>query len=348
MTTRTVTILGAGAMGSALATPLVDAGWAVNLWGTWLDEHLLEACRRGEPHPRTGVPLAESTSLFDAADLDGALDGAELAVLAVASAGVEEVTRRAARGLAQVRAVLLTSKGFAPDAAGRIRLLPDAIRDIAAEQGVALPPVIAVGGPCKANEVAARRPTAAVFAAQDKTLAEEIAKNVATHAYRAQPCGDESGVEICAPMKNVYAIALGVCDGLSERGGEPFHDLKAATFTAAVRELMLFTELVGGDIHTAIGLAGSGDLEVTGNSGRNKVYGVRIGTGESATAALAAMQAEEKTVEGVQAAALAARLVDQRAPQLWPALPLFQAIQDILAGHEDSEARITDAVLPRV
>ncbi|TNC29582.1 NAD(P)H-dependent glycerol-3-phosphate dehydrogenase [Amycolatopsis alkalitolerans] len=348
MTARAVTILGAGAMGSALATPLADAGWAVNLWGTWLDDHLLAACRRGEPHPRTGVPLAGSTTLFDSPDLDDALAGADLAVLAVASAGVAEVTRRAARGLAKVRAVLLTSKGFAPDADGRIRLLPDAMRDTAAEQGVTLPPVIAVGGPCKANEVAARRPTGAVFAARDKALAEEIAKNFATPAYRAEPLDDVSGVEVCAPMKNVYAIALGVCDGLAARGGEPFHDLKAATFAAAVRELVLFAELVGGGLRTAIGLAGAGDLEVTGNSGRNKIYGVRIGAGESAAAAYAAMQAEERTVEGVPAAGLAAKLVDQRAPQLWSELPLFRAIRDILAGHDDPGARITDAVLPRV
>jgi len=162
------------------------------------------------------------------------------------------------------------------------------------------------------------------------------------------------GIDTNAPT---YAMTLQIFDDYALAEASLHRDVLQAragllrdydTFTAAVRELVLFTELVGGDIHTAIGLAGSGDLEVTGNSGRNKVYGVRIGTGESATAALAAMQAEEKTVEGVQAAALAARLVDQRAPQLWPALPLFQAIQDILAGHADSETRITDAVLPRV
>ena len=53
-----VTVLGAGAMGSALATPFRAAGWNVNLWGTWLDDHLLEACAAGQPHPRTGVQLA--------------------------------------------------------------------------------------------------------------------------------------------------------------------------------------------------------------------------------------------------------------------------------------------------
>ena len=53
-----ITILGAGAMGSALATPLTQAGWETRLWGTWLDEHLIDACEAGKPHPRTNVPLA--------------------------------------------------------------------------------------------------------------------------------------------------------------------------------------------------------------------------------------------------------------------------------------------------
>ncbi|OZM82766.1 NAD(P)H-dependent glycerol-3-phosphate dehydrogenase [Pseudonocardia sp. MH-G8] len=344
---REVAILGAGAMGSALATPFRDAGWGVRLWGTWLDDHLLAACRAGEPHPRTGVPLAPGTRLFTAADLDAALDGAELVVLAVASGGVEEVARRAAPAMAGTRAVLLTSKGFAPDAAGRIRLLPEAVRAAAAERGVTPPPVIAVGGPCKANEVAAGRPTAAVFAAADRALAAEVAKSVATPGYRAESSADEVGVEVCAPMKNVYAIALGVADGRSERDGTPWHDLKAAVFAKAVGELVLLTELVGGRADTAVGLAGVGDLEVTGLSGRNKVYGTRIGRGETARAALAAMQGAEQTVEGVPAAALAARLVDQRAPDAWPRLPLLRAVRAILADEHDPVELLVEAALPQ-
>jgi len=119
-----VAVLGAGAMGSALATPLRAAGFEVALWGTWLDDHLLAACRAGEPHPRTGVPLADGTALYDSHHLGDALDGADLGVVAVASVGVIEVARRAlAAGLARTRAVLLTSKGFAPDADGRVRLM---------------------------------------------------------------------------------------------------------------------------------------------------------------------------------------------------------------------------------
>ncbi|HEY5879896.1 MAG TPA: 2-dehydropantoate 2-reductase N-terminal domain-containing protein [Nakamurella sp.] len=342
----TVTILGAGAMGSALATPFRQAGWSVRLWGTWLDDHLLAACRAGLPHPRTKVPLASGTELFDHPDLLAALNGAELVVIAVASVGVEEVVRRAAPGLADARAVLLTSKGFAPDEQGRIELLPAAARRVAAAQGVQLPPIVAVGGPCKANEVAAGRATAAVFAAENASLAKDIARSVATAGYRAQPMGDECGVEMCAPMKNVYAIALGIADGLGDQGGEPWHDLKAAAFARAVQEMIELSALVGGRADTAYGLAGVGDLEVTALSGRNSVYGARIGRGEGAAQALEEMAAAEQTVEGVPAAELAAILVDQRAPGLWPRLPLLAAVRDIIRGAADPQARLIAAALP--
>jgi glycerol-3-phosphate dehydrogenase (NAD(P)+) len=333
-------------MGSAMATPLRERGWEVRLWGTWLDDHLLAACRAGQAHPRTHVPLAEGTELFDAVDLNTALQGADIVILAVASVGVEEVARRAATWASEAEAVLLLSKGFGCGADGTVGLLPDRVRAVFAAAELAAPPIVAVGGPCKANEVAAGRPTATVFASADLDLARRIASSVSTANYRPAPIGDEPGLEVCAPMKNVYAIALGVADGLTERGGQPWHDLKAAVFSQAVNELAVLTEMVGGQPSTPFGLAGVGDLEVTGLSGRNKLYGVRIGRGEPAADALAAMTAAEQTVEGVPACALATTLVDQRDPGLWPRLPLLRAVAATIAGATDPEHLIAEAALP--
>ena len=108
------------------------------------------------------------------------------------------------------------------------------------------------------------------------------------------------------------AIALGVSDGLGDLSDEPWHNLKAATFAQAVAELQRVTAAVGGQAGTAIGLAGVGGLEVTGLSGRSKVYGARIGKGEPAKAALEAMVAANQAVEvwplPVSAAELAGQL----------------------------------------
>ena len=344
---RSITILGAGAMGSAMATPLRTAGWDVRLWGTWLDDHLIDACDRGDVHPRTKVALAEGTRLFRSAELAQALDGADVVICAVASVGVPKVVEMALPGIAKAEALMLTSKGFCPDEAGTIQLLPDTIRRIAAANDVTLPPIVAIGGPCKANEVAEGKPTATIYGSLDGDMAVKMAKEISTDVYCIEPTTDEVGVEVCAPMKNVYAIALGVSDGLEEGTGFPHHNLKAATFAQAVREMSLLSVRLGARPETAYGLAGCGDLEVTGLSGRNKVYGVRIGRGEQAAEALDAMVAAEQTVEGVPAAGLATTLVEQSAADIADQLPLLGAVNAILGGADSPKDVIAAAVLPK-
>jgi glycerol-3-phosphate dehydrogenase (NAD(P)+) len=343
----TITILGAGAMGSALSRPVTDAGWDVRLWGTWLDDHLVDAIEAGEPHPRTGAVVPSSVRAYRSAQLEEALDGADVVVMSVASVGVPKVTELALEGISRADALWLTSKGFCPDEAGRIQLLPDAIRAIAARRGATLPPLVAIAGPVKANECAAGLPTATIFGCRDGEVSRRYAAEAATPVYAVAHTDDEVGVEVCAPMKNVYAIALGIADGLGEATGTPHHNLKAAAFAQAVREMSLLGARLGAHPDTAYGLPGVGDLEVTGLSGRNKVYGVRIGRGEEPREALAEMDRLEQTVEGVPAAGLARTLVDQLGGGLAEELPLLAAVCAILEGVPDVQATVAGAVLPR-
>ncbi|MCO6565192.1 MAG: hypothetical protein J6581_07100 [Apibacter sp.] len=343
-----ITILGAGAMGSALCTPVCRAGWEVRLWGTWLDDHLLDVCEAGKPHPRTQIPLAKGVKLYRSNELNKALEGANVVVMSVASVGVPKITEMALDGISQAKALWLTSKGFCPDKNGKIQLLPEAIRTIAKQKGVLIPPVVAIAGPVKANECAEGKPTATIFGCKDLEVSRKYAQEARTEVYCIEATDDEIGVEICAPMKNVYAIALGIADGLEEGTGFPHHNLKAATFSRAIKEMSLLGQALGARMETAFGLPGVGDLEVTGLSGRNKVYGVRIGRGESAKNALAEMNRLEQTVEGVPAASLAAKLVEQSAPHLKEKMTLLQAVNEILAGTERSVVRVlSEAVLPQ-
>lgn len=341
-----ITILGAGAMGSALCTPVAKAGWEVRLWGTWLDDHLLDAIEAGKNHPRTDAPFAKGVKTYRSDQLEEALDGANVVVMSVASVGVPKVTEMALDAMAKADAVWLTSKGFCEAPDGRIELLPDAIRRIAAEKGVELPPLVAIAGPVKANECAHEEPTATMFGCKDLAVATKYAREARTDRYAIKPTDDEVGVEICAPMKNVYAIALGIADGLQEKTGIPHHNLKAATFNRAVEEMSLLGQALGAKPETAFDLPGVGDLEVTGLSGRNKFYGVRIGRGEPAKEALAEMDRLEQTVEGVPAIGLAVKLVDQRFPELREELRLMNAIHQIVEGAENVLELLIPAVLP--
>jgi len=343
----TITVLGAGAMGSALCRPLADAGWNVRLWGTWLDDRLIDAIESGEPHPRTAAVVPSAVRTYRSAQLEEALDGADVVVMSVASVGVPRVTELALAGIARADALWLTSKGFCPDEEGRIQLLPDAIRAIAERNGAVLPPLVAVAGPVKANECAAGLPTATIFGCRDGEVSRRYAAAASTPVYAVAHTDDEVGVEVCAPMKNIYAIALGVADGLGEATGTPHHNLKAAAFAQAVHEMSLLGARLGARPETAYGLPGVGDLEVTGLSGRNKVYGARIGRGEEPRAALAEMDRLEQTVEGVPAAGLARALVDQLGGGLADELPLLAAVTRILDGTDDVEGTVAAAVLPR-
>jgi len=249
------------------------------------------------------------------------------------------VRRAAAAGLAPGTPLLLCTKGFGRRPDGRVELLPPLVTAALGGPGL---PVVAVGGPCKANEVAAGRPTAAVFAATDEAVAGGCAKALGTPAYRVERSGDLAGVEAAAATKNVYAIAVGICHGLTEAGGEPWHDLAAATFAKAVAEMRCLAGALGGREETVLGLAGLGDLEVTSLSGRNRVFGARVGRGEPPADALAAMAAAGQTVEGVPAARLALEL----AGDLPAGLPLLAAVNRILDGAADPAALLAAAVLP--
>ena len=354
MTAEVVTVLGAGAMGSALTSPAADAGATVRLWGTHLDDELLDAVDAGEPHPRTRVALDPRVRPHRSDALDAALDGATIVVLAVSSAGVADVLRAAAPSLHPGQLLAVTTKGFGRDRAGRVVLLPDAVDAVL---GDAAPALVVIGGPCKANEVAARQPTAAVHAGDDPAVARRCRDAFATEHYAIEVSDDPRGVEIAAAMKNVYAIALGICQGLSEdrtaTGGEPFHDLQAATFSRAVREMAVLARATGGRTDTVTGLAGVGDLEVTALSGRNRLYGTRLGHGEAPGAARQAMHEAGQTVEGAAAAELAAAfvdgLVDDGSLPGWSDLTLLGALLDVLGGAGDADLAsvLRRACLPR-
>lgn len=338
----TITIIGAGAMGAAMTTPAAHCGHTVRLWGTWLDDDLLVAIRAGEAHPRLGVRIDERVCCYDSDRLEQALAGADLVVIAVASEGVVQVSELVAKQLRPGVPVLMTTKGFGRHAEGLVCLLPSLLRPILGPNN----PLVGAGGPCKANEVAAGRPTATVHAGED---AGAVAASLRTDAYRVECTTDLVGVELAAATKNLYAIALGICDGLGESGDPPWHNLKAATFAQSVREMRQLTAALGGDPDTPLGLAGVGDLEVTGLSGRNKVYGVRLGRGEPSVRALEEMRAAGQTVEGVPAARHAIELVRQLAADdvIDPDdLPLLATVAGILDERVDARTALPDAVLP--
>lgn len=323
-----VTILGAGDMGTALLTPLAAGDHEIRLWGTVHDAAIVDSLRRGEPHPRIGLAIPAGIATFTDAEAERALDRAEIVVVAVTSNAVRPVLARLAGALGSPRAIVTVGKGFDAGAGGDdILLLSQVIAEFSAA------PVVAVGGPAIAKEVARGTPTAAVFASGDPEALALARDAFTSPEYFVESTDDVVGVEVAAAMKNAYGVAIGIADGIEKRTGLPHHNLRATLFPRAVAEMGLLAEALGGRRETVAGLAGAGDLQVTITSGRNRLLGERVGMGLSGAEAFRELTAAGTTTEGYLAADFGYRLARLTMPEGEPLsarLPLLDALYRVL------------------
>jgi len=334
--------MGAGDMGTALVTPLAHNGHEVRLWGTERDGTIIEALRAGHPHPRLGIRVPADVQTFTSEETAVAFQDAEVVVVAITSDSVRAVLNRLGQDLGHPELIVTVAKGFDAGPGGHdVQLLPATIIEFTTA------PVVAVGGPSKANEVARGTPTAVVFGSLDAEALAFARKVFASPVYRIELTDDITGLEVAAAMKNAYAIALGIADGLAERTGLPHHNLRAALFPLAIAEMGTLARSFGGRPETVSGLAGTGDLQVTVTSGRNRLLGERIGHGDSPDGAVGALAAGGTTVEGYRAADFGYRFY-RRAVEAGSltggSLPLLNALWQILYRDAEPAATLWSAV----
>ena len=310
-----VTVLGAGYMGSAMARVGQRRGHEVRLWGTWLDDAMLDPCERGEAHPRLKLTL-DRIALFRAARLQDALAGAELVVHAVNSDGAVAVMTRAAPHLPDVP-VLSVSKGLLESRrTGRM----DRIDLVVAEEVGRPVRFVHAAGPAKAMEVARGVLTWMLFAGPDASF---CARALGGDGLAVTPSDDLAGAELCSALKNAYATGLGLWDG---HVGPDAHNARAACFTQALVEMRALVAAGGGRAPTVDGPAGVGDLHVTAAAGRNRAFGERVGRGRPAREVAAEMLAAGELTEGYPAIATAWRFARERGVASLPLLAALYAI----------------------
>ena len=329
-----VAILGAGFMGGALTIPAADNGHTVALWGTHLDDHLIAAVRAGAKHPKLDLVLPPAVTAYDSTELPRALAGAELVVCAVTSDGALPVLRRAATRLAPGVPVLSVSKGLA-QSRGLAVTLSDAIADLTGLR------IITVGGPSKALELARRVPTAVTYAGRPAVVRRRLRQMLETPYYRIEETADQRGLELCSALKNAYAIAIGLCDGLVLAGrAEAMYNTKSALYTQALREIAWLGRTVGMRGATVHGLGGAGDLHVTGMAGRNRIFGELRGSGRSTKEVVAELKARDELTEGYAAIRWCWRFARERKVE---SVPLLRALHRIVYGGHDVERELSAA-----
>src|SRR5260370_1441014 len=290
--------LGAGFMGSAMGCVARRHGHEVRLWGTWLDDSLLDACERGEPHPRLRVPLG-GVALFRGAQLASALEGAELVVHAVNSDGPVAVMTKAAAHLPPVSVLSVTKGLLESPRTGKMERI-----NVVVGEHVRMPiRFVHAGGPAKAIEIARGVLTWMQFAGPAVDVAL-CARAFGDEHLFVSTSADLAGAQLCSALKNADATGLGLWDGFVGADG---HNARAACFTPALLEMRTLVVAGGGSAEAVEGPAGVGDLHVTAAAGRNRAFGEGAGQGRPASQVAAEMDAAVQFPEGHAAIAAGLR-----------------------------------------
>ena len=282
------------------------------------------AIRAGRCNQRYLPGFALPDQLGITSDFAAAIDGCALALVAVPMGGLRETLRRlnAARSAAPV---LWLCKGFEKQHAR----LP---HEVCAEELAADMRRGVLSGPSFAEEVARGLPTAVTLASTDGAFARDTAQQLHSTTLRMYSSDDVVGVEVGGAVKNVIAIAAGICDGLKLG-----MNARAALMTRGLAEVARLGVRLGGRAETFMGLAGVGDLILTctGDLSRNRRVGLKLAQGVPLAEILADLG---HTAEGVYSAREVARL----ATQLKVEMPITRAVCRVLDEHTTAGAVVEE------
>jgi len=308
-------VIGAGGWGTAFSRLLAIGGHDTVLWAR--DPKQAEAITRDRRNAKY-LPDVEfpSEGLRVTADLSEAV-GQDVLVLAVPSFGMADLLKQIAP-LADVPPIVINL------AKGLDRTTKQTMSELIAG---ALPGanVFTLSGPNHAEEVGRDVPTAVVLAGRDLELGERLQREFATPQFRVYLSEDIRGVELCATVKNVIALATGISDGLGYGDNS-----RGALITRGLAEMVRFGRTYGVRDATFFGLSGLGDLVATCTSqhSRNRYVGFRLGRGERLEQILEKM---DMVAEGVYATTIVHEIARDRGIEM----PITEAVVHLLRGEAD-------------
>ena len=333
-----VAILGAGAMGTALAVHAARGGASTVLLATDHDEAVVDRWRRELPHPSLDLPFHHHVRCLPYGEWAQALPGARVVLVAVSSTGLSRVLAQAARIGAPDAIWVLATKGWSPDTLQTPSQVAGTILGDA--------PVVSLAGPALAAEIMAGSPTGLLCASHDQQARRCAADVLASPTTAVFTTSDVAGAETAAAFKNVVAVAVGLAEGLSDRLSESglvatFANARAAVFARGMMDMLALVESQGGRAATVLGLAGAGDLYVTCGHGRNGRFGRLLGSGATVEGAVSSIGS---TVEGVANTAPALQLAARARLDLPSARVVELALSEDLTGERVSD-RLRDLFL---
>lgn len=329
MSFENIGIVGAGGWGTALALLLHENRHPITLWGHNPAEIERIAAARENRSYLPGVALPGEFRWTG--DLEQ-LASCDLLLFVTPSKATREVAARLSTVAIRPDAVLLScTKGVERGSGKRMT-------EIIAEHFPSHT-VAALSGPSHAEEVARKAPTAVTLACADAAVAQRLQRAFSTSFFRAYTNDDVAGVEIGGALKNIFAMAAGVSDGLGLGDNS-----KAALVTRALAEMIRLGSAMGGRRETFSGLSGVGDLMVTcfSQHSRNRRVGERLGKGETLSAITASMQMVAEGVPTTYSARECARKLNIVTPiidQMRALLDGEIAPQDVMTNLLSREPR---------
>jgi glycerol-3-phosphate dehydrogenase (NAD(P)+) len=280
-------ILGSGAWGTAIAHLLAEKGSQTVLWGR--DQSRCDEINTRHENTAYLPGIALSPKIHATADLNDALCGATKIMLVVPAQTAGRMAQTIATMIEPGSTVIVCAKGIDRQTG---KLPAETVAAVMPGN-----PVACLSGPSFASDVARNLPTAVTLACNEMALATELASELSGPAFRVYASDDLRGVELGGALKNVIAVAVGVCRGMGLGASA-----EAALIARGFAEMVRLATKLGAKKETLMGLSGLGDLVLTCSStqSRNFAYGAAIGSGKP-TAGLA-------LAEGAFTAGVAAKI----------------------------------------
>lgn len=320
-----VGVVGSGSWGTALAVMLSKKGYNVNLW-SWLEDEskrLAETRENIELLPGIIIPSNVTCTW----DLEKCISNVDIVVTAVPSHAVRSTARKLKDLVQKDQVIVNVSKGLEESTLMR---LSEVISEEVPHAKIAV-----MSGPSHAEEVARDIPTTNVVASKEREIAELVQDVFMNPKFRVYTNPDIIGVELGGSLKNVIALAAGICDGLA------FGDnTKAALMTRGIAEIARLGVTMGAKLETFAGLSGIGDLIVTCTSmhSRNRRAGILIGKGKSLEEAL---QEVHMVVEGVNTTRAAYRLAQKHNVEM----PIVNEAYHVLFEQKNPKVAVVDLMM---
>ena len=316
-----ISILGSGGWGIALAMLANSNGHNVTLWSPFENEVNELLVSRESKKLLKGVKIPEN---IDITTNLSAVENSDITIIATPSIAIRETAIRL-KNIKNPGVVVNVAKGFEAET---LKRLSEVISDEISA------PIVVVSGPSHAEEVARKVPTSLVACSKDYKAASVVIEALSNEFMRFYTNDDMVGVELGGALKNIIAVAAGICDGF-----ELGDNTRAALITRGLTEIARLGVALGAKERTFAGLSGIGDLIVTCTSkhSRNHRFGELIGRGVNVKEALA----EVGTVEGYYATALAYKM----ALSVGADMPIISKCYDVLYNNADVKSAIKELML---